>query len=85
MEKPHSSHAQLVEVYRAKNVLESHMLRSALEDEGIRAVVEGDMLQIAMGENPMGWMTAPRIMVCAFDTARAQAILQRFEARQGPQ
>ena len=71
--------SRLVEVYRAKNVPQAHILRSALEDDGIRAFVEGDMLQSSMGEVPFGWMTAPRIMVAESNAETAREVLRRFE------
>jgi Putative prokaryotic signal transducing protein len=70
---------RLVEVYRAKDSVQAHLLRSALEEMGIRAVVEGDLLQGALGEIPMGWSTAPRIMVEEADAAKARESLDRFE------
>src|SRR5207247_1201078 len=62
---------RLVEVYRAKNSPEAHLLKSALEDAGIRAVVEGDLLQGGLGEIPIGWTTSPRIMVAEPDAGQA--------------
>jgi hypothetical protein len=74
---------RLVEAYRAKDSTQAYMLKSALEGAGIRAVIEGDLLQGALGEIPVGWPTAPRIMVDESDAARACKILEQFE-RSGP-
>ena len=71
----------MVEVYRAKNSMQAHMFASALEDEGIKAFVDGDALQGAMGDIPLGWPTAPRIMVPQGDSARARTLIERFEQR----
>ena len=60
------SEGSLVEVYRAKHSPQAHLLKSALENAGIRAVVEGDLLQGAVGE-PGEWWAAPRIMVAECD------------------
>jgi hypothetical protein len=73
------SEGRLVEVYRAKDSPQAHLLRSALEDAGIRALVEGDLLQGAVGELPVGWATAPRIMVEESDATHARALLKRWE------
>lgn len=73
------SEPRLVEVYRAKNSPQAHLLRSALEDAGIRAWVEGDLLQGAVGELPLGWSSAPRIMVEESDALRARTLLDRLE------
>jgi enoyl-CoA hydratase len=74
------SDARLVEVYRAKDSPQAHVLRSALEDAGIHALVEGDLLQGALGELPVGWSTAPRIMVEEHDAPQARALLERWES-----
>lgn len=71
--------ARLVEVYRAKDGIQAHLLTSALEGAGIRAVVEGDLLEGGMGEIPCGWPTAPRIMVEEADVPRARDLLAELE------
>lgn len=69
-----------VEVYRAKDSLQAHLLRSILEEEGIPALVDGDMLQGAVGELPAGWASAPRIMVEERNATQARALLERWES-----
>ncbi len=61
----------LVEVYRAKNSPAAHVLKAALEEAGITAVVEGDLLQGALGEIPLGWSSSPRVLVETGDVPRA--------------
>jgi hypothetical protein len=70
--------SRLVEVYRAKNSFQAHLLRSALENEGIPALVQGDLLQGAL-EAPADWFTAPRIVVEAADAPRARTLLEQWE------
>lgn len=70
----------LVEVFRARNSIEAHLVKSALEEAGIRARVTGDMLQGAVGEIPMGWMTAPQVLVFDEDAGRARALIEEIEA-----
>jgi hypothetical protein len=55
-----------------------HLLRSALEGAGIRALIEGNLLQGAVGEIPAGWTTSLRIMVEERDAAHARALLERW-------
>jgi hypothetical protein len=78
------SEGRLVEVYRAKDGPQAHLLKSALEQAGIRALVEGDLLQGAVGELPAGWSSAPRILVQEADAARARALLERWEGSGQP-
>lgn len=68
-----------VEVYRAKNDPQAFALKQALEEAGIRATVENELLQGVVGELPMGWATAPRIMVESRDVPRARELLERSE------
>jgi hypothetical protein len=69
-----------VEVYRAKDSLQAHLLKSALENAGINAAVEGDLLQGGVSQ-PGAWWAAPRIMVAECDAVRARTILERLEDR----
>jgi rubrerythrin len=70
---------QLVEVYRARNMPQAVALKQVLEEAGIRAAVENALLQGVVGELPMGWATAPRILVESGDAPRARDILERSE------
>jgi len=76
------SERSLVEVYRAKHSFQAHLLKSALENAGISAVVAGDLLQGAVGE-PAEWWVAPRIMVAECDAMKARAILEQLENPSG--
>jgi hypothetical protein len=71
-----------VEVYRAKDSPQAHLLKSAVEDAGIHAAVEGGLLQGAVAA-PGVWWAAPRIMVAECDALKARAILERLEDRSG--
>jgi hypothetical protein len=73
------SESRLVEVYRAKNSVEAHLIKAALDEAGIRARVTGDMLQGAIGDIPTGWMTSPQILVMELDAARARELIQQQE------
>ena len=54
---------QFVEVYRARNAPQAHLLRGTLEEAGIAVRIEGELLQGLAGELPMGWASAPRVLV----------------------
>ncbi len=69
------SEQKLVEIYRAIDSPHAHLLKSVLEDEGIRTVIDGDMLQGALGGVPLGWAGAPRLMVESGDVTRAREII----------
>jgi hypothetical protein len=69
---------RLVEVYRARDSLQAHLLRSALENAGIPALVQGDLLQGAFAA-PAEWFSAPRIVVEASDAVRACELLEQWE------
>ena len=71
-----------VEVYRARNIAQAHLLKGLLENEGIPAQVENDLLQGAVGDIPMGWATAPRILVEVHNALRARTIVEEFDATQ---
>src|SRR5262245_55459690 len=53
----------LVEVYRAKDAGQAHLLSNALNDSGIANRIEGEALQGVIGEVAAGWQSAPRIVV----------------------
>jgi len=73
---------KLVAVYRAKDNTQANLLRSTLENAGIRAMIDGDLLQGALGELPAGWASAPRIMVDEDDATNARSLLERWESSQ---
>jgi hypothetical protein len=68
----------LVELYRTNGLTEAQAIRLLLEDEGIRVWIDNEMLQMALGELPVGWDTAPRLMVPREDLPTAQVILEDF-------
>lgn len=66
---------KLVEVYRARNPAQAHAIKFALEDVGIRVVIENESLQDAIGEFPGGWVAAPRLLVEESQLAAARAMI----------
>ena len=72
---------RLVEAYRAADVAEAHMIRLALEDAGIHSRIDGEALQGS--EYPLGWSTAPKILVAESLVAPAREIIVQAHARRG--
>lgn len=66
---------KFVEAYRAAHPIQAHALRLALEEAGIRVVIENEALQGAIGDVPPGWSSAPRLMVEDSNLATARAII----------
>ena len=73
---------RLVEVFRAANVMEAHAIKLALENAGILAQVEGDLLPGVMPM--MGWEASPRIMVAETQLREARQIVEQMDAREVP-
>lgn len=76
------SEPRLIEIYRAKNTFEAHLMKAALEDAGIRVQVTGDFLNGAIGDIPVGWNTAPQILVMEPDAEQARKVIDEIEAIQ---
>ena len=70
---------ELVEIFRAKYMQQAVLLKAALEEAGIRCVVENDSLDNATGGLALGWSTDPRIMVETPDAVRATEIAKQFD------
>ena len=69
-------HRELVMVYRAKNGIEAHLLKNALEAAGISAQVVGEAL--AATESNL-WFAAPQILVKADQAEQAARMLRELE------
>lgn len=67
---------KFVEAYRAAHPVQAHALRMALEEAGIRVVIENEALQGAIGDVPCGWSSAPRLMVEESQLAAARTIIE---------
>jgi hypothetical protein len=82
------SDSRVVEVYRAKNGAQAHLLVTALEDAGIKAEIQGSTFhpasQTAAGliSDSALWWDAPRILVFAEDAERAGQLLLEWESRE---
>ncbi|HKB01109.1 MAG TPA: CPBP family glutamic-type intramembrane protease [Gemmataceae bacterium] len=67
-----------VELYRARSAAEAHALRTELEEAGITAQVDSELLQGIVGEVPGGWLTAPRVLVQRRHLEAARTVLDEF-------
>jgi len=66
-------------IYVAASLEQARIMQSALGEEGIQAAVDNDALQGGVGELPLGWATAARVMVRERDAARARLIALDFD------
>lgn len=79
MNQTDSADERIVEVYRAKNSIQAHLFATELNNAGIECQVVGDQLEGAIGEIPLGWSTAPQILVKESDAPRARSLLLEYE------
>ena len=59
--------------------MQAHAIRMALEDAGVDVRIEGELLQSAVGEIPLGWNTLPRILVDSSQLNTARGIVKRSD------
>lgn len=71
--------SSLIEIYAAENEQEAHIVQAWLDDAGIESIVSGGSLQQAGGELPLGFATAPRILVSADVSERARELAMKWE------
>lgn len=64
-------------IYRAENIIDAHLVRNALANEGIDAFVSGEYLTGAIGELPAWNLVA--VMVAECDVERATPIVQSID------
>jgi hypothetical protein len=69
-------------IYQALNGPEAHLVRAALEAQGVQAVVQGEMLRMGVGEVPFT-EAFPTVWVNDEDTDAAAAIVADYQARRG--
>ncbi len=70
----------LTVVYHAGHSLEAHMVANFLRDAGLPATVDGDYLAGALGDVPLGWTTAPRVLVCEKNAVVARALIDAAQS-----
>lgn len=65
-------------VYEAENVIDAHLVKGLLEQDGIPAYVRGEYLTGAIGDLPMMGLVA--VCVAEIDLPRAQGIVEEWRA-----
>ena len=68
-------------VYTARDGLDANFLRGLLEQEGLRAVVQGEALQETWGSLNLTQESLPSVWVDDSDVARAQPIVDEYRRR----
>jgi hypothetical protein len=71
----------MVEVYRSGNPYEAHLVRHALDEQGIRSLIVGEALTGWSGENTWGLINPISIVVPAADAEQAIRIVSDLPAR----
>lgn len=66
-------------IYRARNGPEAHLLKNALEEAGIKAVITNTVLEGGSGVDILGFPTLPRVAVAAEDAEVARRMALEFE------
>jgi len=70
-------------IYAAKNPIDAHLLKGALEAEKIQAIVQGDFLWSARGEVPISPETCPSVWIIDdADYEKAVQVLEDFESEE---
>ena len=74
----------MIRVYIAKDPPDAQIVCDLLNDNGLKAVVQGELLWGAQGEIPVGPATAPTVWVNEPDVERARGLIEQYESRPGP-
>lgn len=70
-------------VHYAETPGEAHLVRGFLEENGIRAIVQGEALETARGGVPISRETAPTVCVADEDATRAVELIARRGTNDG--
>lgn len=73
---------ELVEIVRARSAMEAHAIRILLEEHGFDVRIDGEALLGALGGLPVGWETAPRVLVPADEAAGAVELIETIKRQQ---
>ena len=68
-------------IFTARDSLEANFVKSLLDQAGIEAVIEGELIQQIRGDIPLTMETLPKIVVRDSDLAATQTIIDEFRAR----
>jgi len=73
------SDTRFVEIHRARNAIDAHLLKAELEAAGIPVQITDE--SVAALQMPTPWWAAPRILVAEADSAKAAAIIRELETQ----
>ena len=76
---PQRAYRELVTIYRASDATQAHLIRGALEAEGIAVYIKGESLRAAVGELP-ATVVQVEVQVSPAHAARAREIALQIEA-----
>ncbi len=79
IEAPQPEYRELVTIYRASDATAAHLIRGALEAEGISVYIKGESLRAAVGELP-ATVVQVEVQVSPDQAARAREIALQIEA-----
>jgi hypothetical protein len=68
--------AEFVEVYRAENGVEAHLMKAALEDAGVPTRISEETVAALQ---PNLWWAAPRVWVAKTNAAKAAEIIRELK------
>ena len=71
-------------VYSAANRAQAYLLMDWLREQGIEAQVVNDSLEVAGGDLPLGWTSAPKVVVPESQAEKARPLLEKYESRPRP-
>jgi len=69
------------EIYSAQSVVQAHLLKNLLADQGILAIVTNQLLHGGAGIDLVGMPTAAKVVVAAEDAAAAREFALEFDER----
>lgn len=70
-----------VVIFHAATTQQANLLRNMLEERGLAAWVQNDMIQVAAGALPLGWRGDAQVAVRDADAVEARKIVLEFEQR----
>src|SRR4051794_1414390 len=69
------------QVYTARDEMDAYFVKGLLDEEGIRAIVQGEALQETWGNLPLTPKSLPSVWVPQADVAQATPIIEEYKRR----
>ena len=74
----------MIQVYTAADPADAHMIKALLENNGIKAIVQGESLWAARGDLPCGPRGAPSVSVAEADALKARELIEEQQNHDQP-